>query len=167
MAIVKKSAARKPVSRKAKGPSPQQQQAMQQAMQQQQAAAQQQQGPPQQGGQPMMKKGGKITKKYEDGGPIPNSSKNPKATKKPASVSERIGNLTLRDVKNSTEDALNIATLGGYKSAKKGIKDLTGLKSGGSINKAKCGTKMKKAQSGTKLGKALPPPAKCGAKMKK
>ena len=38
--------------------------------------------------------------------------------KKPKTVSQRIGDLTLRDVKNSAEDALNLSTLGGYGVAK-------------------------------------------------
>jgi hypothetical protein len=59
--------------------------------------------------------------------------------KKPKTVSQRIGDLTLRDVKNATEDALNLSTLGGYKVAKKKVKELTGMKSGGKIKKAKSG----------------------------
>ena len=68
--------------------------------------------------------------------------------KKPKTVSQRIGDITLRDVKNATEDGLNIATLGGYKVAKKKIKEVTGMKTGGTIKKAKSGLGMKSVKSG-------------------
>ena len=149
MAIVKKSAARKPTAKKAKGPSPQQQQAMQQAMQQQAAAQQQQapQGPPQQGaptpgGQPMMKKGGKIAKKYQTGGPIKPTKPTPKELQNQKDATQMKNMRPIMD-KNSPKPPAP------------------------SSGNAKCGTKIKKAKGGIKLGKALPPPAKCGAKMKK
>ena len=44
-----------------------------------------------------------------------------KTTKKPKTVSQRIGDITLRDVKNAGEDALNISTLGGYSKVKKAL----------------------------------------------
>lgn len=62
-----------------------------------------------------------------------------KTTKKPKTASQRIGDLTLRDVKNSAETALNLSTLGGYGAIKKGVKKLTGMKSGGTMKKAQNG----------------------------
>ena len=50
-----------------------------------------------------------------------------KTTKKPKTASQRIGDLTLRDVKNAGETALNLGTLGGYGAVKKGVKKLTCL----------------------------------------
>ena len=56
-------------------------------------------------------------KKYQTGGPVDKKTKI--LTKKTKTVSQRIGDLTLRDVKNSGETALNLSTLGGYGIAKK------------------------------------------------
>jgi hypothetical protein len=65
-----------------------------------------------------------------------------KVAKKPISVSQAIGDLTLRDFKNATERSLNLVTLGGYKAAKKKVKEVTGMKSGGTIKKAQGGTSL-------------------------
>ena len=102
----------------------------------------------------MMKK--MVVKKYEGGGPVTTTTKTtvkPKVKAKPKTASQKIGDLTLRDVKNAGENALNVLTLGGYKVGKKKIKELTGLKSGGSL-KAKTGRTIKKAKSGTKMMKS-------------
>jgi len=95
---------------------------------------------------------------------------------KAKTASQRIGDLTLRDVKDSAETALNLSTLGGYGVAKKKIKELTGMKSGGTMKKAQGGLGMKSVKSGfdknsgvtradfVAIGKGT---AKSGAKMKK
>jgi hypothetical protein len=75
-------------------------------------------------------------------------------TKKTKTVSQRIGDITLRDVKNAGEDALNISTLGGYKVAKKKIKELTGLKTGGKVTKAKNGKSFPDLNKDGKITKA-------------
>jgi len=71
-----------------------------------------------------------------------------KTTKKPKTVSQRIGDITLRDVKNAGEDALNISTLGGYSKVKKAL--------GGEYKYKKIGEKKNggpvKAKNGTSLG---------------
>lgn len=73
-------------------------------------------------------------KKYQKGGAVNNAAKKPVVTKpKPKTVSQRIGDITLRDIKNAGEDALNISTLGMYRKAKKKVKEVTGLKNGGSV----------------------------------
>jgi hypothetical protein len=92
--------------------------------------------------------------------------------KKPKTVSQRIGDLTLRDVKNSAEDALNLSTLGGYGVAKKKVKELTGMKSGGKMKKAKSGGSFPDLNKDGKITKAdilkgRGVIAKKGAKMKK
>ena len=94
--------------------------------------------------------------------------------KKSKSASERIGDLTLRDVKDAGETALNLSTLGGYGVAKKKIKELTGMKSGGTMKKAKSGAKFDLNKDGKTTFKdvligrgVLPKTAKSGAKMKK
>lgn len=98
----------------------------------------------------------KPAKKYADGGPVTTSTK---TTKKPKTVSQRIGDITLRDVKNAGEDALNIATLGGYSKVKKALggeykyKKLGEKKNGGKVAKAKKGATVKKAKSGTSMKK--------------
>ena len=74
--------------------------------------------------------------------------------KKPKTASQRIGDLTLRDVKNSAEDALNLSTLGGYGVAKKKVKELTGMKSGGKIKKAKNGKSFPDLNKDGKITKA-------------
>tara|TARA_R110000822_G_scaffold1894_1_gene9055 strand:+ start:299 stop:691 length:393 start_codon:yes stop_codon:yes gene_type:complete len=127
-------------------------------------------------------------KKYAMGGTTTSET-----TKKPKSVSKRIGDITLRDVKNAGESALNLSTLGGYGVAKKKIKKLTGMKTGGTMKKAKNGASFpdlnkdgkvtkadilkgrgviakkgasvkKKATMGASMAK---PMMKCGGKMKK
>lgn len=76
--------------------------------------------------------------------------------KKPKSVSERIGNITLRDVKNAGEDALNLATVGLYSRGKRALGGkYRGKKDGGKVTKAKMGASIKKAKSGFA---ALAPP---------
>jgi hypothetical protein len=95
-----------------------------------------------------------------------------KATKKPKTASQRIGDLTLRDVKNSAETALNLSTLGGYGAIKKGVKKLTGMKSGGAVKKAKSGGSFPDLNKDGKVTKAdilkgRGVIAKSGAKMKK
>jgi hypothetical protein len=72
-------------------------------------------------------------KKYQTGGPV-------KTTKKPKTVSQRLGDITLRDVKNAGEDALNLSTLGGYAKVKRALGGkYRGKKDGGKISKAKDG----------------------------
>ena len=95
-----------------------------------------------------------------------------KTTKKPKTASQRIGDLTLRDVKNSAETALNLSTLGGYGAIKKGVKKLTGMKSGGAVKKAKSGGSFPDLNKDGKVTKAdilkgRGVIAKSGAKMKK
>jgi len=94
----------------------------------------------------------KPVKKYAEGGSVTTSTK---TTKKPRTASQRIGDLTLRDVKNSAEDALQITTLGGYGKLKKAFggeykyKKMGEKKNGGPV-KAKAGAKMKKCKTGCK-----------------
>ena len=71
--------------------------------------------------------------------PVSKPAVTPKA--KPKTVSQRIGDITLRDIKNAGEDALNLSTLGGYKKAKKKIKEVTGMKNGGSLTSLKASNK--------------------------
>jgi hypothetical protein len=63
-------------------------------------------------------------------------------------VKKGLSSLTMKDVKDSAETALNLSTLGGYGVAKKKVKELTGLKSGGTMKKAKSGLGMKSVKSG-------------------
>ena len=91
-------------------------------------------------------------------------------------VKKGLSKLTMKDVKDSAETALNLYTLGGYGVAKKKVKELTGLKSGGTMKKAKSGLGMKSVKSGydnnsgvtradfVAIGKGT---AKSGTKMKK
>jgi hypothetical protein len=101
--------------------------------------------------------------------------KTTKVTTKPKAktVSQRIGDITLRDVKDAGETALNLSTLGGYGVAKKKVKELTGMKSGGTMKKAKSGAKFDLNKDGKTTFKdvligrgVLPKTAKSGAKMK-
>jgi hypothetical protein len=71
-----------------------------------------------------------------------------KTTKKPKTVSERIGDTTLRDVKNAGEDALQIATLGGYGKIKKAL--------GGEYKYKKIGEKKNGGPIKAKNGKSFP-----------
>ena len=66
-------------------------------------------------------------------------------TKKNKSVSQRIGDTTLRDVKNAGEDALQLATLGGYGKIKKA---LGGEYKHKKIGEKKYGGKMKTCKGG-------------------
>jgi hypothetical protein len=76
--------------------------------------------------------------------------KTTKVTTKPKAktVSQRIGDITLRDVKDAGETALNLSTLGGYGVAKRKIKELMNNKNGGTMKKAKSGLGMKSVKSG-------------------
>jgi hypothetical protein len=71
-----------------------------------------------------------------------------KTTKKTKSVSERLGDVTLRDIKNAGEDTFQLITLGGYGKIKKALgseykyKEIGEKKYGGKINKAKNGTSL-------------------------
>ena len=118
----------------------------------------------------------KSTKKYAMGGTVTTeTTKKPVvkikkkttvnvAPKKPASVSERIGNITLRDVKNAGEDALNLATVGLYSRGKRALggeykyKKLGEKKNGGKVTKAKKGASIKKAANGTTTTKTTVKP---------
>ena len=83
-----------------------------------------------------------------------------KTTKKPKTASQRIGDLTLRDVKNSAEDALNITTLGGYSKVKKALggeykyKKIGEKKNGGKVTKAKNGKSFPDLNKDGKVTKA-------------
>jgi hypothetical protein len=101
----------------------------------------------------------KPVKKYNNGGPVTTTKQTTKKPVKPAkpvkkdkTVSQAIGDITLRDVKNAGESALQITTLGGYGKIKEAL--------GGNkfkfkkIGEKKYGGKMKKAKSGTKMMKA-------------
>jgi hypothetical protein len=92
-------------------------------------------------------------KKYNNGGPVTTTkttTKKPAKTVKPAkpakTISQTIGDITLRDVKNAGESALQIGTLGMYGRIKEAL--------GGNkvkfkkIGEKKYGGKMKKAQNG-------------------
>jgi hypothetical protein len=92
---------------------------------------------------------------------------------KAKTVSQRLGDITLRDVKDAGETALNLSTLGGYGVAKKKVKELTGMKSGGTVKKAKSGfaalaPPYDKATFADKIAgaKANAGKAKSGTKMK-
>lgn len=110
------------------------------------------------------------------------TTKTPKVVaKKPKSVSERLGNITLRDVKNAGEDALQISTLGAYGKVKKALggeykyKKLGEKKYGGKIAKAKNGKSFpdlnkdgKVTKKDVLIGKGvLPKTAKKGTTVKK
>ena len=71
------------------------------------------------------------------------------APKKTKTVSQRIGDLTLRDFKNATEDALQLSTLGGYGKIKKALGGEYKYKK---IGEKKYGGKISKAKNGTSLG---------------
>jgi hypothetical protein len=81
-------------------------------------------------------------------------------TAKPKSVSERIGNITLRDVKNAGEDALNLATVGLYSRGKRALggeykyKKLGEKKNGGKVTKAKNGKSFPDLNKDGKITKA-------------
>lgn len=100
----------------------------------------------------------KAPKKYETGGTMTTTST--KTTKKPKSVSETVGNITLRDVKNAAEDALQIATLGGYGKIKKAFggeykyKKIGEKKNGGKVTKAKNGKSFPDLNKDGKITKA-------------
>jgi hypothetical protein len=83
-----------------------------------------------------------------------------KTTKKTKSASEKIGDITLRDVKNAGEDALQIATLGGYGKIKKALgseykyKKIGEKKYGGKVTKAKNGKSFPDLNKDGKITKA-------------
>jgi len=87
----------------------------------------------------------KPAKKYAEGGPITTTKK---SIKKPKTVSQKIGDTTLRDVKNAGEDALQIATLGGYGKIKKAL--------GGEYKYKKIGEKKNGGPIKAKNGKSFP-----------
>jgi hypothetical protein len=80
--------------------------------------------------------------------------------KKSKTVSQKIGDITLRDVKNAGEDALQIATLGGYSKVKKALgseykhKKIGEKKYGGKISKAKNGKSFPDLNKDGKITKA-------------
>lgn len=86
--------------------------------------------------------------------PAPKPTAKPAAAPKPKTVSQRIGDITLRDIKNAGEDALNLSTLGMYGKAKKKVKEVTGLKAGGTIKKAKAGGSFPDLNKDGKVTKA-------------
>ena len=113
----------------------------------------------------------KPAKKYADGGPVTTTKqttkqptkiekKSTKVAKKPISVSKVIGDITLRDFKNAGEDAVNLATLGGYSRVKKALggeykfKKLGEKKYGGKISKAKNGKSFPDLNKDGKITKA-------------
>jgi hypothetical protein len=139
-----------------------------------------------------------ATIKKAQNGVVKSSKPAPKPTAKPAeaskpkpkTVSQKIGDITLRDIKNAGEDALNLSTLGMYRKAKKKVKEVTGLKNGGSVSAGTKGqskrvgsvdpkgayTKVQKRTLAGAKGKAsltkdkqlgATRMAKCGAKMSK
>lgn len=133
---------------------------------------------------------GSYRKKMQDGGSLNKKSTNPKkpvvkkTTKDSKTISQRIGDITLRDIKNAGEDALQISTLGGYGKIKKALggeykhKKIGEKKYGGKINKAKNGTSlgMKSVKAGfdknpgvtrADIIVAAKKEAKSGASMKK
>lgn len=81
-------------------------------------------------------------------------------TKKTKTVSQRIGDTTLRDVKNAGEDALQIVTLGGYGKVKKALggeykhKKIGERKNGGKVTKAKNGKSFPDLNKDGKITKA-------------
>ena len=82
-------------------------------------------------------------KKYQTGGTATTTTKKPgKVVKKSKTVSQALGDITLRDVKDAGETALNLSTLGGYGVAKKKVKELMNKKSGGTVKKAQGGTSL-------------------------
>lgn len=88
----------------------------------------------------------KAPKKYAMGGEMTTTTettKKPgKVIKKSKTVSQALGDITLRDVKDAGETALNLSTLGGYGVAKKKVKELMNKKSGGTVKKAQGGTSL-------------------------
>ncbi len=81
-------------------------------------------------------------------------------TKKTKTVSQKIGDITLRDVKNAGEDALQVATLGGYGKVKKALggeykyKKIGEKKYGGKVTKAKNGKSFPDLNKDGKITKA-------------
>jgi hypothetical protein len=79
---------------------------------------------------------------------------------KPKTISQRLGDITLRDVKNAGEDALNITTLGGYSKVKKAFggeykyKKPGEKKNGGKVTKAKNGKSFPDLNKDGKVTKA-------------
>jgi hypothetical protein len=71
-----------------------------------------------------------------------------KTTQKTKTVSQRLGDTTLRDVKNAGEDALQLATLGGYGKIKKAL--------GGEYKYKKIGEKKNGGPVKAKNGKSFP-----------
>ncbi len=80
--------------------------------------------------------------------PFTKAKQSKQVTKKTKSVSERLGDTTLRDVKNAGEDALQLATLGGYGKIKKAL--------GGEYKYKKIGEKKNGGPVKAKNGKSFP-----------
>ena len=110
----------------------------------------------------------KPVKKYNNGGPVTTTKTTTKKPAKPAkpakpvkpakpakTVSQTIGDITLRDVKNAGESALQIGTLGVYGRIKEALggnkvkfKKIGEKKYGGKMKKAQNGLGMKSVKSG-------------------
>ena len=71
------------------------------------------------------------------------------APKKAKTISQRLGDITLRDVKNAGEDTFQLITLGGYGKIKKAF---GGEYKHKKIGEKKYGGKISKAKNGTSLG---------------
>jgi hypothetical protein len=92
----------------------------------------------------------KTIKKAQTGVKQKPATEKPKiAPKKPKTVSQRIGDTTLRDIKNASEDGLQLATLGVYGKVKKALGGEYKYKK---IGEKKYGGKVTKAKNGTSLG---------------
>jgi hypothetical protein len=130
----------------------------------------------------------KPVKKYNNGGPVTTTKQTTKKPVKPAkpvkkdkTVSQAIGDITLRDVKNAGESALQITTLGGYGKIKEALggnkfkfKKIGEKKYGGKVAKAKAGGSFDLNKDGKTTFKdvligrgVLPKTAKKGASVKK
>ena len=101
----------------------------------------------------------KSAKKYAMGGTVTTETTKPtKPTVKPKvvpkkakTVSERLGDVTLRDIKNAGEDTFQLITLGGYGKIKKALGSEYKYKE---IGEKKYGGKIKKAQYGSAMSTA-------------
>jgi hypothetical protein len=103
----------------------------------------------------------KTIKKAQTGVKQKPATEKPKiAPKKPKTVSQRIGDTTLRDIKNASEDGLQLATLGVYGKVKKALggeykyKKIGEKKYGGKVTKAKNGKSFPDLNKDGKITKA-------------
>jgi adenine-specific DNA methylase len=104
----------------------------------------------------------KTIKKAQTGAKVkkPTTEKPKIAPKKPKTVSQRIGDTTLRDIKNASEDGLQLATLGVYGKVKKALggeykyKKIGEKKYGGKVTKAKNGKSFPDLNKDGKITKA-------------